>query len=118
MRIYMDNDIYKDVVKLQLIFQTLSDSSRLKILKYINDKECSVTQITEGTRLSQPLVSHHLRTLRERQILETNRDGPFIYYRIKDKRLLEIFSMILEVAGPLDAGDVSNSFSCGPMKWK
>jgi DNA-binding transcriptional ArsR family regulator len=114
----MNNDLYKDVVKLQLIFQTLSDASRLKILKYINEKECSVTQIVEGTKLSQPLVSHHLRTLRDRQILETNRVGPFVYYRIKDKKLLEIFDMILEVISPLDASQASNSFMCGPMKWK
>ncbi len=114
----MNSDLYKNVGKLQLIFQTLSDSSRLKILKYISDKECSVTQIVEGTKLSQPLVSHHLRTLRERQILETCREGPFIYYRIKDKRLLEIFDMILEVVVPPDAGEAGNSFTCGPMKWK
>jgi DNA-binding transcriptional ArsR family regulator len=114
----MYDDLYKDVGKLQLIFQTLSDSSRLKILKYINDKECSVSQIVEGTKLSQPLVSHHLRTLRERQILETNRNGPFIYYRIRDKRLLEIFEMIMEVFCPLDTTEAGGSFMCGPMKWK
>lgn len=114
----MNNALYNDVGKLQLIFQTLSDTSRLKILKYINDKECSVSQIVEGTKLSQPLVSHHLRTLRERQILETNREGPFIYYRIKDRRLLEIFDMILEVITTTDSGEKINPFMCGPMKWK
>jgi DNA-binding transcriptional ArsR family regulator len=98
----MHDNSYADIGILQLIFQTLSDANRLKIIKYINDTECSVTQIVEETKLSQPLVSHHLRTLRERQILETTRYGPFIYYRLRDKRLLKIFDSIIEVAGPFE----------------
>jgi DNA-binding transcriptional ArsR family regulator len=97
----MTNNVYAEIAKLQLIFQTLSDANRLKIIKFINKGECSVTQIVEAFKLSQPLVSHHLRTLREAQILETNRIGPFIYYRIKDTRLLAIFDSILEVIKPL-----------------
>lgn len=99
MDIYMINNSYSDIGILQLIFQTLSDANRLKIIKYINNSERSVTQIVEETGLSQPLVSHHLRTLRERRILETTRNGPFIYYRLKDKRLLKIFNSIIEIAG-------------------
>jgi DNA-binding transcriptional ArsR family regulator len=97
----MINNLYAEIAKLQLIFQTLSDANRLKIIKFINKGECSVTQIVEAFKLSQPLVSHHLRTLREAQILETNRSGPFVYYRIKDTRLLAIFDRILEVIKPL-----------------
>jgi len=111
----MNNNLYIDVKKLQSVFQTLSDSNRLKIIKYINDKERSVSQIVEETGLSQPLVSHHLRALRERQILETSRNGPFIYYRIRDKRLLQVFDLILEVVGPLNEKQMNKSFRCNPM---
>lgn len=114
----MNDDLYSDVKKLQSVFQTLSDSNRLKIIKYVNDKECSVSQIVEATGLSQPLVSHHLRALRERQILETSRNGPFIYYRIRDKRLLQVFDLILEIVGPLNEKEMNRPFGCGPMSWK
>jgi DNA-binding transcriptional ArsR family regulator len=99
MDVYMSDNLYANISKLQLIFQTLSDGNRLKIIKFINDSECSVSQIVEETKLSQPLVSHHLKTLRERQILETTRDGPFIYYRLRDKRLLSMFDSIIEITG-------------------
>lgn len=98
----MNAYLYKQVGLLQQIFQTLADANRLKIIKYINDGEHSVSQIVEETKLSQPLVSHHLRTLREGHILETTRNGPFIYYRLKDKRLLGIFDLLLKVVGTFD----------------
>ncbi len=111
----MNSDLYKTIGSLQLIFQTLSDANRLTIIKFINDGECSVNQIVQETGLSQPLVSHHLRTLRERHILETTRDGPFIYYRLKDTQLLQILESILEIVGPIDESKFNKPFRCGPM---
>jgi DNA-binding transcriptional ArsR family regulator len=83
--------------KLQLIFQTLSDYNRLGILKIIGDKECSVGEIVKATNLSQPLVSHHLRILKENSILETKRNGPFIYYYMRDNKILYAINMFLEL---------------------
>ena len=86
-----------DVIGLQIIFQTLGEANRLKIIEFIGDKERSVTEIVEATGLSQPLVSHHLRMLREARIMETQREGPFVYYQIRDQRLLEALKVFLEI---------------------
>jgi len=86
-----------ELKKLQLIFQTLSDYNRLRILKSIGDKECSVGEIVKATNLSQPLVSHHLRVLKENNILETKRNGPFIYYYIRDNKILYAINLFLEL---------------------
>jgi DNA-binding transcriptional ArsR family regulator len=106
-----------ETIKLQLFFQTLGDSNRLKIIKYIGDKDCSVTEIVESTGLSQPLVSHHLRTLRENQVLETNRKGPFIYYKLKDQRLLSALGIFLEIVSTLDDTHINSSMFCSPSWW-
>jgi DNA-binding transcriptional ArsR family regulator len=89
---YMD-----DFKKLQLIFQTLSDYNRLGIISFICEKKCSVGEIVKATKLSQPLVSHHLRVLKESGILETKRNGAFIYYFIRDKRILDAINLFLEL---------------------
>lgn len=94
-----------DALQLQMILQVLGDANRLRILRLIGNQECSVSQIVEGTGLSQPLVSHHLRALRESLILETKRQGPFIYYKLKDSRLLDALGLLQEI------------FSEGDMKW-
>jgi len=92
MVIYME-----EIKKLQLIFQTLSDFNRLWIIRFICEKESSVGEIVKATKLSQPLVSHHLRVLKENGILETKRNGPFIYYFIRDKKILDAINLFLEL---------------------
>ena len=90
----------KDEQVLQIFMQVLSDANRLKIVRFIADEEKSVSQIVETMGLSQPLVSHHLRVLREQSILETRRQGPFVFYSLSDTRLLEALSLLLELASP------------------
>ncbi len=71
------------------LFQALADENRLKIVAAVGHEEKTVSQIIEETGLSQSLVSHHLRVLRESRVLQTRREGPFVYYRLTDPALLE-----------------------------
>jgi len=107
MLIYMD-----DLKKLQLIFQTLSDYNRLGIIRFICEKERSVGEIVKTTKLSQPLVSHHLRVLKESGILETKRNGPFIFYYIRDKKILDAINLFLELFKDSDLKDKTSSKFC------
>lgn len=107
-----------ELIKLQLLFQNLSDANRLKILNYIGERECSVSEIVNSTGLSQPLISHHLRTLRENNILETKRTGPFVYYRIKDPRLLSALGIFLEIAGSMDDIEMKTPTFPVPPWWR
>jgi DNA-binding transcriptional ArsR family regulator len=86
-----------ELKKLQLIFQTLSDYNRLGMIRFICEKERSVGEIVKESKLSQPLVSHHLRVLKESGILETKRNGPFIFYYIRDKKILDAINLVLEI---------------------
>ena len=72
-----------EALKMQLLFQTFGDANRLRIISFVGSGERSVNEIVSATRLSQPLVSHHLRVLRDKQVLETRRKGPFVYLRRK-----------------------------------
>lgn len=83
--------------KLQQVFQTLSDYNRLVMIKSISDKECSVGELVKVTNLSQPLVSHHLRVMKDNGILETKRNGPFIYYYLRDVKLLYAVNLFIEI---------------------
>lgn len=62
------------------LFKTLSDPTRLRIIQVLTLECESVTAIVEATGLSQPLVSHHLRILRESGLARAEpRDG-YTYY--------------------------------------
>lgn len=107
-----------DAHRLQHLFQTLGDVNRLKIIEFIGKDERSVSEIVEALGLSQPLVSHHLRVLREREILQTQRNGPFIYYRLKNGKLLDALGLFLEIASSTKSKESYDPMFCCPPRWK
>jgi len=108
----------ENIEKLSLFFQILGDASRLKIIKSINDKQCSVNEIVEATRLSQPLVSHHLKVMRDNEIVETKRSGPFIFYALKDTRLLQALGVLSEIANSINGEIAEDPVFFFPPMWR
>ncbi|MFZ5995135.1 MAG: ArsR/SmtB family transcription factor [Thermodesulfobacteriota bacterium] len=60
----------------------------------IGSEKKSVSQIVEELGLSQPLVSHHLKELRRNLLLKVERSGPFVYYEIADREILQIIKKL------------------------
>ena len=107
-----------DASKLQFVFQTLGEANRLRIIKFIGEEERSVSEIVDAMELSQPLVSHHLRALRNAQILEANRSGPFVYYKLKDKKILDALGLFLEISSVLRDIKIEKPMFFCPPGWK
>jgi DNA-binding transcriptional ArsR family regulator len=104
--------------RLKAFFQILGDANRLTIIRNIGDKECSVSEIVEATQLSQPLASHHLKVMRENGILETKRSGPFIYYKLRDARLIQALGLFSEIVNSVNGEIVDEPFFCMPKNWQ
>ena len=64
------------------LFKALSDETRLRILKMLEGRPLCVCEIQYVLKGSQPNVSHHLKTLSEAGLVESERDGLWISYRI------------------------------------
>jgi DNA-binding transcriptional ArsR family regulator len=90
----------------------LADYNRLGIIRFICERESSVGEIVKATKLSQPLVSHHLRVLKENGILETKRNGPFIFYYLRDKKILDAINLFSELFKNSDIKNSTNSKFC------
>lgn len=76
--------------ELAAAFQALSDPARLRVLSLIAAQpsgEACVCHFTGRLELSQPTVSHHLKVLFNAGILERERRGTWVYYRIVPARL-------------------------------
>ena len=67
---------------LVLQFKALADPVRLRLVALCTVAECSVSELTRVTGLSQPRVSQHLKQLIAADLLERFRDGHFVYYRV------------------------------------
>ncbi len=85
--------------QLARFIKILGDTSRLSIIRAIGSDARSVSEIIKKTGLSQTLVSFHLRNLRDSGIVETRRDGPFIYYNLTDPYLLVLLDQLALMAG-------------------
>ncbi len=85
--------------KLAQFIKTIGDANRLAIIHAIGRSSPSVTEIIEATGLSQTLVSFHLRVMREKGIVTTRRDGPFIYYSLANSELYDLIGELSRVAG-------------------
>ena len=80
-----------------VLAKSLADENRLRILLCVSGGKKSVSQIVEALKLSQPLVSHHLKELKRTLLVNVERRGPFIYYEITDKRIVDILKHLDEL---------------------
>lgn len=62
--------------------KALADPVRMRFVALCSVAECSVSELTHVTGLSQPRVSQHLKQLIAARLLERFRDGHFVYYRV------------------------------------
>lgn len=69
-------------------FKILAEPARLQILMAICDRERSVQEICDRTRLHQANVSKHLRLMKDAGIVACRQEGIWRYYRVIDTELL------------------------------
>jgi len=81
--------------------KSLSDENRLRMLISLSNGRRSVSSLVEDLKLSQPLVSHHLKELKRSLLLKVERNGPFVYYELADPSILTIIKELETVAGNL-----------------
>jgi DNA-binding transcriptional ArsR family regulator len=66
------------------VLKTLASPRRLEILHRLAVGPSGVGQLAEDLRLSQPNVSQHLAVLRASGLVEAERDGREVRYRLSD----------------------------------
>ena len=72
------------------VFHALSDPIRLEITSYLRDGEKCVCEIVPHLNLIQPLVSRHLKILKDTGIVRCRKDGTKRMYSIVDPRIHNI----------------------------
>ncbi|HIF92004.1 MAG: metalloregulator ArsR/SmtB family transcription factor [Myxococcales bacterium] len=67
---------------LQKVFKTLSDPTRIRILRLLEQEELIVGELMDILGMAQSRVSRHLAVLRETGLLADRRDGTFVAYHM------------------------------------
>lgn len=72
----------------------LSDPTRIFILYALNEKSLNVTELTNELGIPQPTTSRHLKVLRERGLVFTERQGTVITYHLADDRVIQAMDLL------------------------
>jgi ArsR family transcriptional regulator, arsenate/arsenite/antimonite-responsive transcriptional repressor len=78
-------------------FKALGDPVRLRLLSLIAARageEVCVCELTDAFTVSGPTISHHLKVLREAGLVDAQRRGTWVYYRIIPAKLAALSQLL------------------------
>lgn len=76
------------------IFKALSDETRLRIIKLLEQGELCVCDITAALDMVQPKVSFHLSALKEAGLIKDRKQGKWIHYSLNEADLFRRMLMV------------------------
>jgi ArsR family transcriptional regulator len=83
--------------QLSSLLKAVADPTRLQLLSLITsstNSEACVCNLTQPLNLSQPTVSHHLKILTEAGLIEREKRGTWVWYRINQHRWQELAKLL------------------------
>lgn len=85
----------QEIIQLEADFcAALSDPTRIFILYALNEQPRNVTELTTELGIPQPTTSRHLKVLRERGLVDTERQGTVITYHLVDVRVIQALDLL------------------------
>ncbi len=88
-----DEDRLYDLAEL---FKVFGDSTRIKILYVLFERELCVCDIAQLLNMSQSAISHQLRILKQNKLVKNRRDGKSVFYSLADGHVRTIINQGME----------------------
>ncbi len=82
-----NDDMIFDLAEL---FKMFADSTRMKIICALKEKELCVGEIAFITNTTQSAISHQLRILKQSKLVKYRKEGKSVYYSLDDDHVIEI----------------------------
>jgi ArsR family transcriptional regulator len=76
------------------IFKALCDPFRLRIIEFLRDDEKCVCEIVSYLGIIQPVVSRHLKILKDCGLVNDRKDGNRRLYSVTDNRIFEVIDRL------------------------
>jgi ArsR family transcriptional regulator len=94
----MNSNLESEVTQLHAeICAGLADPNRILILYELSQSPRNVTELSTNLKMPQPMVSRHLKVLRERGMVRPTRKGTVIEYTLADERLIQALDLLRAV---------------------
>ena len=79
------------------ICQAVGDTKRIMILYLLHEQPRYVTELADLLDVPQPTVSRHLAILLERNLIQKERDGAAMMYRLTDPRIIDVLNQMRQI---------------------
>ncbi|MCX7014498.1 MAG: metalloregulator ArsR/SmtB family transcription factor [Candidatus Sumerlaeota bacterium] len=77
----------KQSQKLARVFKALSVDTRIRIVQLLKGRNLCVNALASRLGISAAAVSQHLRAMRDLDLVEANKDGYYVHYRLNPRTL-------------------------------
>ena len=81
----------EEIFDLAEFFKVFGDSTRIKIINALMQKDLCVCDIAEITNSTSSAISHQLRVLKQAKLVKYRKDGKSVIYSLDDEHIREIF---------------------------
>jgi predicted transcriptional regulator len=88
-------EVQSDLQTLLNFFKILSNESRLKLVGLLAQRECSVEELATLLQVKEPTVSHHLKKLKELDLVQMRSQGNTHLYRLNQEALQALSKAML-----------------------
>ncbi|MCF7906144.1 metalloregulator ArsR/SmtB family transcription factor [Candidatus Gracilibacteria bacterium] len=82
-----------DELEIAKHLKILSEPHRIKIIRTVCKKESCVCELQKKIKIPQNLLSHHLKVLKDCDILIARKEGRFMHYSLNKLKLKSLFSI-------------------------
>ena len=89
----LSDEVIYDIADFYKVF---GDSTRIRILYALMEKELCVGDLVQGLNMNQSAVSHQLRVLRQNDLVKFRKDGKTIVYSLDDSHVTVLLQQGLE----------------------
>ena len=97
------------------ILSVLGNSFRVRLVLALSAQEACVCHLESLLKKRQAYISQHLMALRKADLLETRRDGKFVYYRLSDPRIVDLIKDAAAISG-MDTTAMAESITHTPAE--
>ena len=82
--------------KIANIFKALSDDTRLRVIKLLQERELCVCELMQVLDMSQPRISRHMGVLKNVGLVEDRREGKWVHYSLREETQGKEIKIILD----------------------
>lgn len=81
----------RTATQLAELFRAFSDANRVRLIAALLDGERSVMNLADEVGISESATSHHMRGLRQMQLVRARKEGRQVFYRLDDDHVATLF---------------------------